>query len=369
MGRSRVPSEARIFSLVLALVASAEGLTKHALLSSVYGYSDRYRDESQRAALDRQFERDKVQLRSLGIPVDTIESPGEPGNNQLARYRISKDALDVPPGLTFSDRELMLLRMATLAWREGSLTQEARRAAMKLESLGVGIDAPNLGVNAGFGTSEPAAPALLAAIDRDAAVRFSYQLPGRDEPLERRVRPLQLHRFEGRWHLIAYDVDRAAPRVFLLSRIVGPVTEDTDLSDGAESEGGAPLDQAAVATMIADTVAGLRELQRTQRVAVRVARHSVAEAQLFGRADANSDLGGVDDGSPTAGAEAAGTRVIRFGTTDLHELATLIAGFGADAEVLEPAMLRESVVANLRTMLAAHAGTDPHLIESAGSTR
>ena len=367
MGRSKVPSEARIFSLVLALVASAEGLTKHALLSSVYGYADRYRDESQRVALDRQFERDKVQLRSLGIPVETLESPGEPGNNQLARYRISKDALDVPPGLKFSDRELMLLRMATLAWREGSLTQEARRAAMKLESLGVGIDAPSLGVNAGFGTSEPAAPALLAAIDQGAPVRFLYQLPGREVPLERRVRPLQLHRFEGRWHLISYDVDRAAPRVFLLSRIVGSVTEETDSGGAPESSSAAPFDPAAVETMISETVVQLQNLQRTQRVAVRVARHSAAEAQLIRRADAEYEHEGTDgiDGE----ADGAGARVIRFGTTDLHELATLVAGFGADAEALEPTTLRDSVTTILRKMLVTHAGAHTHRSETSGSAR
>lgn len=340
MAGSRVPSEERIFSLVLALVASANGLTKHELLSSVYGYSERYRDRAQRPSLERQFERDKEQLRQLGIPVETIDAPGEPGNNQLSRYRISKAALEVPAGLSFSDRELMMLRVAALAWREGSLTDESRRAAMKLESLGAGIDAPNLGVNAGFGTSEPSAPALLQAIETGRLAVFDYQMPGRDAPLTRRVYPLQLHRFEGRWHLIAFDIERASPRVFLLSRIVGAVAV-------REPAGAEPARPAAAESIVERAVSGLHGLQRELRVAVRVRSDSIADAQLGPRA---AEAGAA--GEPDAG----GWRLLRFGTADLRELAVQLAGFGGDAEVLEPVGLRDEVVRVLRAVAAAHGG-------------
>lgn len=326
--------------MVLALVASSEGLTKHALLSSVYGYADRFGDVSQRGALDRQFERDKEQLRGLGIPVDTIESPGEPGNNQLARYRISRDALEVPEGLAFTDRELMLLRMAVLAWREGSLTREARRAAMKLESIGAGVDAPSIGVSAGFGISEHSAPALISAIEDGHGVRFAYQLPQNSAALERWVLPLRLHRFEGRWHLISFDFDRNAPRVFLLSRIVGEVTAqavDRDLLLGDSFDAPRLVDQA---------ISELEKIQALQRVQVRVRRRSAAEAQLMGRADVRV----IDDGLPERS-------VLEFGTTDVHELAVLIAGFGADAEAVSPAGLRDEVRRLLATLAARHTGS------------
>ncbi|KAM9862542.1 YafY family protein [Leucobacter sp. BZR 635] len=338
MARSKVPSEERVFSLVLALVASTNGLTKHELLSSVYGYSDRYREDAQRASLDRQFERDKEQLRLLGIPVETVDSPGEPGNNQLARYRISKAALEVPAGLEFSDRELMMLRMAVLAWREGSLTEEARRAAMKLESLGGGRDPLSLGVSAGFGTSEPSAPALLAAIEAGQVAEFGYQLPERDVPLTRRVFPLQLRRFEGRWHLIAYDLDRDATRVFLLARISGQVA----VRDPRPAEPARPSDAAA---RVERAVAELVEIGREPRVLLRVASRS--------RADARFSPGAV------ATAESDGSRLLRFGTVDLHELAALIAGYGAEAVVLEPQVLRDAVIALLGRVGSGHGGVTP----------
>ena len=336
MARSSVPSEERIFSLVLALVASAQGLTKQELLSSVYGYAERYRDASQRVALERQFERDKEQLRELGIPIETFDSPAEPGNNQLLRYRISKELLEVPRGLSFGDRELMMLRMAALAWREGSLTDEARRAAMKLESLGAGIDAPSLGVSAGFGTSEPSAPVLLAAIESGDVAEFEYAVPGRGAALARRVHPLGLHRFEGRWHLIAFDLARSASRVFLLSRIVGQVARRPEAPD----EPPRPADADA---LVARAIAELEALQRAQLATVRVRPGSSAEAQLRLRAIHREEGSG---GAPTG--------ELRVGTTDYRELASLLAGFGADVEVLEPAELRAAVEGLMRAVADAH---------------
>lgn len=341
MARSPVPNEERVFSLVLALVSSEHGLTKHELLSSVYGYADRYGNQSQRSALDRQFERDKEQLRGLGIPVETIDAPGEPGNNQLSRYRISKSALDVPPGLEFTDRELMMLRMAALAWREGSLTDEARRAAMKLESLSRGAGVTRLGVNAGFGATDPAAPALLRAIQESTSespstVEFEYQLADRDAPLLRHVVPLQLHRFEGRWHLISYDLERESTRIFLLSRITGAVTLKSDLATPALPESSERL--------VARAISELQQLQREQRVSITVRSGSIAAATLTSRADVWHD--------------AEGTRTCEFGTVDMRELAQEIAGFGADTLRIEPAELRERVVERLTRMAAMHAGTD-----------
>ncbi len=333
MARSQVSSEERIFSLVLALVASTNGLTKHELLSSVYGYADRYGDARGRVALDRQFERDKEQLRGLGIPVEAIDSPGEPGNNQLSRYRIPKTALEVPHGLEFNDRELMMLRMAALAWREGSLSAEAARALMKLESLGAHLDAPRLGVSAGFGVTDPAAPSLLRAIEQQAEAEFDYQLADRSTPLKRRVVPLQLHRFEGRWHVIAYDLERKSTRVFLLSRIVGAVAVRPGSSSWHDLPGEPEV-------LIDQTTAGLQLLQEQQRVTVQVRHGSIAETALLSRSDS------VEHGSETC--------VAKFGTVDFPELAAEVAGFGTEAMVLTPSHLRELVREKFEAALELH---------------
>lgn len=324
--RRRIPAEQRIFSLVLALVASPEGVTKRGLLSSVYGYADRYDASKPDAALDRQFERDKDQLRALGVPVETIDSPQEPGNTQLARYRITKELLQMPRDLRFTPRELTLLRLAALAWAEGSLTAESRRAAMKLEAIGADVDVRHLGVAPRIGPPDPVAQVLWRAIEELRVVRFDYRLPSRDRSLTRRVAPLRLHRADGRWHLIGRDLDRAADRVFLLSRIVGDVavTSERFSSDMLESAEA--------------VVAGLLERESRQLATIVVREGSVAEARLAPRA------------------RAAEGQTLTLGTLDYFEyaLADELVTYGDEVTVLDPPELRAAVVHRLRGIAASH---------------
>ncbi|WP_053385828.1 helix-turn-helix transcriptional regulator [Leucobacter japonicus] len=345
--RSRVPSEQRLFSLVLALVVSPNGSTKRELLSSVYGYADRYSHGDISASLEKQFERDKEQLRELGIAIETFDDPSEIGNNQLTRYRIAKDLLQFPADLRFSERELMLLRLAALAWSEGSLSAESRRAAMKLEALGAGLDVQHLGIAPRLGSVEPSAAPLQSAIDAGLVVTFAYRMPDRDTALERRVAPLRLHRAEGRWHLVSWDLDRASPRTFLLGRIEGTVHV---------LEERIPDDLAPVVDI---AIADLERLRSERRAMLRVRRGSIAEARLTSR------------GTPGIRREAladaeSGTTDVELGVLDTHLLADELIGFGPDVTVCDPPELRALVIAGLRRIAAAHgrgAGLDPSSAE------
>lgn len=340
--RSTVPSEQRLFSLVLALVVSPFGATKRELLSSVYGYADRYQHGETSVALEKQFERDKDQLRSLGIQIEAFDDPQEAGNNHLTRYRISKDRLQFPADLRFSERELMLLRLAALAWSEGSLSAESRRAAMKLEALGAGLDVQHLGIAPRLGTAEAAAAPLQQAIDAGRAVRFAYRLPDRDEPLARHVAPLRLHRAEGRWHLVSWDLDRDAARTFLLARIEGRVQQ---LNEPFDPE---------LRTRADSAVADLERLRHERRAVLRVRKGSIAEARLSSRA-------GIDASRASVRCAASDHVEIEVGVLDPHVFASELIGYGADVSVCEPESLRELVVAGLRRIAAVHAGVgEPH---------
>lgn len=340
--RSRVASEQRIFSLVLALVSSPQGLTKHELLSTVYGYADRYRRATSNVALERQFERDKDHLRDLGIPLETIDSPSAPGDNRLVRYRIRKQQLQLPDSVRFTARELALLRLAALAWAEGTLTAESRRSVMKIEALGAGLEVQHLGIAPQFGSTEPAMATLSRAVEDRRVVRFEYQLPGRDAPLARRVAPLRVHRAEGRWHLLARDLDRDAGRVFLLSRICGAVrVEDECYSEGLLSD-------------VDAIIAELDALQRERRARVRSVPGTVAEARLAARASA-----GRSGGDPLAEHDDGGDTRIEFGALDLHELAAELAGFGEQVVVEHPDSLQQEVIALLELVAAQHDQHEP----------
>lgn len=327
------PKEERLFSLVLALVASPQGVTKTALLSSVHGYAERSRQGVTSAALDRQFERDKEELRALGIRIETIDSPLESGNNQLTRYRISKEQLELPADLKFTRDELMLLRLAAISWRETSIGTESRRAAMKLEALGAGLDVRQLGVAPTFGTQAPAAAPLKQAIERGVVVVFDYLVPRYGQPVARRVAPLRLHRAEGRWHLIAWDLDRDAGRTFLLSRISGEV-----------SVGRRRFDEHLLGH-VEGLIADLEHLREEQRSIVEVVSGSVAEARLVTRARRpRREQPG----------RAARSATLDIGTLDYHELAEELVDFGADVRVIEPEQLRELVTQALERIADEH---------------
>ena len=331
--RSAVPGEQRIFSLVLALVASPHGATRHELLSSVYGYADRYRPGGDNVAIERQFERDKEQLRALGIQIETLDPPDETGDNKLTRYRISKERLEFPASLRFTERELMLLRLAALAWSEGSRGTESRRAVMKLESLGAGLDVQHLGVAPVLGAVDAAAPVLQRAIDRGVVAHFEYALPGKEVPLARVVAPLRLHRLEHRWHLIAWDLERDEARVFLLSRISGAVRTGSAEFEAALRDRA----DAAVAALVE------RAASHTARLAVRPG--TAAEARLAPRAREAVVRRGDDE-----------PREIVVSALDHHELADELVGYGDEVLVIEPAELRELVASRLTQILLAHGG-------------
>nr|WP_245190072.1 WYL domain-containing protein [Leucobacter exalbidus] len=320
--------------MVLALVVSSKGATKRDLLRSVFGYADRYEVGGENAALDRQFERDKEQLRALGIQVETRDSPLEPGNNQLTRYRISKDLLQFPADLRFDEQELTLLRLAAIAWSDGSMSEDSRHAVLKLEALGSGLDVRHLGVAPKLGPVEAGATQLQRAIDAGRIVGFEYTNPDRDAPLPRRIAPLALHRAQGRWHLIGWDLERDAGRVFLLARITSAVRIERT-----------PFDE-TLRNRAPAVIAELTKLADHQRAVLRVRSGSVAEARFTPYAHRAAAAAGVD-------------RDVEVPYLDAHVLAAQLVEYGPDVAVVSPAALSDLVVAALRDIHALHAPQHP----------
>jgi proteasome accessory factor B len=221
---SRVPVEERLFSLVLALLATDTGLTKNEILSTVQGYRQRFSISGDNSNLERQFERDKDDIRDLGVPLETLESPGQVGNNQSLRYRIPRGDYELPADIAFSPEETTLLNLAAMVWREGSLSGESRRAILKLRSLGVTTDDPVLGYAPRLRVRDAAFDPLNTALEKNVIVRFNYLTPGEQEARLRTVAPIALIQHQGRWLLHAEDQDAGGTRNFLLRRIVTPVT-------------------------------------------------------------------------------------------------------------------------------------------------
>ncbi len=332
---ARVPVEERLFSLVLALLATENGLTKNEILSTVQGYRQRYSAEGDNSSLERQFERDKDDIRDLGVPLETVESPEASGNNQLLRYRIPKGAYDLPADVVFSPEEITLLGLAATVWREGSLSGESRRALMKLRSLGVEADDPIVGYAPRLRARESAFEPLSQALERNAIVQFPYLKPGERSSRLRTVAPLALVQHQGRWHLQGIDQDANGSRTFLLSRMVGPVRTT---SRTFRPEGGDFAEKA------------LEELER-------IWEGNVAEIEVTAGTDAATRLGKrYGDAVPAAADGEAVRLTVNF--SDINILADQLASFGPEVLVLSPPALREKVLERLLAAARAHEGSE-----------
>jgi len=322
---AKVPVEERLFSLVLALLATENGLTKIEILSTVQGYRQDFAHTGDNANLERKFERDKDDIRELGVPLETVQSPGDPGNNQNLRYRIPRGAYELPTDIAFSAEETTLLNLAAMVWREGSLSTESRRALLKLRSLGVTADEPVLGYAPRVRVRDAAFDTLNAALGRNAYVRFDYLKPGEEQARQRTVAPLALVQHQGRWHLAAEEEGTGIRKTFLLRRIVGRVT-----ITGKTFE--APADD--------QSARALRELEEVWN-----AHTAVVEVEPG--SDASTRL------AKRRGTVAVASE-LHLHFSDINILADELAGFGPEVLVISPPDLRAAVRDRLIRTAADH---------------
>ncbi|GAA0961382.1 helix-turn-helix transcriptional regulator [Frigoribacterium faeni] len=326
----RVPVEERLFSLVLALLATEPGLTKSEILSTVQGYRQKYSSRGDNAALERQFERDKDDIRDLGVPLETLDDPAAAGNNQMLRYRIPRGAYELPVDISFSSEETALLTLAAMVWREGTLSGESRRALLKLRSLGGTATVPELDYAPRIRARDAAFEPLRDALDRGVLVRFQYLKPGETEPRRREVAPYALVQHQGRWMAASIEADTGLRKTFLLSRIIGPVSVTSIAFER-------PADATADAAL-----AALDEVWAARTATIRVTPGSDAETRLTKRLST-----GIRDDD-----------VLIVHYSDQQILADELASFGPEVTVLEPAELRDLVVSRLLRVLDVHSA-DP----------
>lgn len=170
----------RLVNLVIALLSTRGYMTAEKIRSSVAGYSDSPTVE----AFSRMFERDKNELRDLGIPLEVGKvSALDPSEG----YRINRDAYALPP-VELTPDEAAAVAVATQLWESQELITATQGALLKLRAAGVDIDpldtpvviASSSGVSSLRG-SEDFLSILLSAIGSRQAVQFPYR-PSRAEP-------------------------------------------------------------------------------------------------------------------------------------------------------------------------------------------
>lgn len=184
-------------------------MTKNEIFQKVAGYA------GAPETMERMFERDKDELRSLGIEIDVVNN--DPLFEDEVGYRISPERFSMKP--IFSAEELGILATAINLMNATDFAADTNRIALKIDALG---DAPENHSDINMDNSMLLSGGLKAislAISSQSAITFDYQ-KNNDNNLEKRVLlPMGLSAWRGDWYLVGFDAGRNDYRVFKLSRI------------------------------------------------------------------------------------------------------------------------------------------------------
>ncbi len=207
----------RLMNLLIMLLNSRGYVTKQKLRESFPEYAAARTDE----AFEKMFERDKDDLRALGVPIEVGSHDAyfddEPG------YRIPRREFELPPIALEAD-EAAVCGLAARVWQHAGLADSTEDALRKLAADGVETDrsaqaliAPQLDAD------EPSVEVFMRAVSERRAVHFGYRKSPAAAREERRLEPWRLVSYRGRWYVVGRDRDREAQRTFRIGRVDGQV--------------------------------------------------------------------------------------------------------------------------------------------------
>jgi len=212
MAAPRIDRTERRLNLVFALMGSAQPVSRAAIAAAIPGYDP----SAGQAAFERMFERDKDELRSLGIPIRTVLDV----NGDVLGYSIDRDDYALPE-ISFSAGERSALALAASAWQNALIKSSATSGLRKLESDPA--DHSGDDVSAGFvariNSAETSLLPLMSFLRSRESVSFDYQSPQAVSPAQRHVDPWGLVAQDGGWYLVGHDRQRDDSRAFRLSRM------------------------------------------------------------------------------------------------------------------------------------------------------
>ena len=285
----------RLLNLTAALLHAEIPLTAEELRDRVGGYPDT------KATFRRAFERDKDDLRSMGMPLRVEPVPGV--DPPVDGYRLDRDEY-AGTELAFEADELAALHLATSLVRlDGDDT-----ALVKLGAAGGNAPTDSVG-RVPF--NDTLATMIGAAVDRKA-LAFTYN------DVERIVEPWKLSFTRGHWYLSGFDRLREDQRLYRVDRIEG----DVSLSGPAEAPVGdvnEPID--------------LRGWELGDGPAVEAKIVVDADQAAYAR-HILGDVVDQPDGSVTATLDVRNIDAFR----------SFVLSFLEHAEILEPADLRSDFV-------------------------
>lgn len=319
----------RLMNLLIMLLVQRHFVPKQRIRSILYpGSTD--------DAFEKMFERDKEELRSLGVPIEVGHMDAyfddEPG------YRIQPEQLGLP-AIELEADEAAVIGLATRVWQHARLAEATTDAVRKLSAAGIDVDVSALDiVEPRLSADEPSFDVFWEATQERCEVEFDYRTAGSAETTTRHLQPWGIARHSGRWYVVGHDTDRGEERVFRLSRVQGQARRRGPAAAYDVPPG---TDLQALTRRLAPTPA--------PEQAVLLVRRGAGHLLRRGADSIETDVVGPDDATTW-------DRLVL--TRSSLGLADEVLGHGGAVVVEEPLDLRAEVVARLRTTLETTAGED-----------
>ncbi len=305
----------RLINLTIALLATKRYLTKSEIFRTVEGY------EGSAETKERMFERDKDDLRNLGITIDV--GSFDPLFSDEAGYRIKSENYQLDLG-EITSTEISLLSLAAEAWQGAALEDAAQSAILKLSSIGVPADPIDIpGLSPKLSNSSTDLVAVTDAIADSNFLHFDYLSPNL-EAQERTIVPIALSNRSGFWYVSGVDQEIQEVRTFRLDRIIGAIEV---------------LENKSAFEFPADFDFDLVNVTAPNRLAVIDVRKGKGHA-LRTLSESTKDLGEWDQ--------------IKVPIHSIQTLAAEILWHGEDVFVHQPTDLREYIVEQLQALVTNH---------------
>lgn len=281
----------------------------------------------------------KTIVRDIAFMRDRLNLPIE-FDPQIQAYRYTQPVTSFPT-VNVTEGELLALLVAQRALEQYRGTPFHRQLAIAFDKLAGGLrdrisfsPADELRAvsfkNIGLGRTDLAVfNALSGAVLRPAEVVFDYRKPGDAKKSPRRVRPYHLANRENSWYLIGFDLERAALRTFALPRIAN-VTVTTEHFTRPPDFSPEKFFASALGVLGGEGNYGV-VIRFAATVAERVREREWHESQEM------RELPG-------------GALELRMRLGALMEVEQWVLGWGAAAEVVAPAELRESIRKTVTTL-------------------
>lgn len=211
----------RLLNLVIALLGTKTFMKKSQILREIPGYTGSV------DARERMFERDKEELRKIGIPIQV--SSLDPLFDDEQGYRISKSEYGFQLG-PLNAEEYLVVNAATELMRskmESSQSKGLKRRILASTTEFESAEASPLAeIRQGFDLPDSRVVDVLVSIQEKRRITFDYQGESRDCVISRTVSPRAVGRKGEEWFLVGFDHERSALRTFNLFQIFGEIKSD-----------------------------------------------------------------------------------------------------------------------------------------------